>query len=213
MFITLEGIEGSGKTTQISHIVDFFKAKGKTAVPTREPGGTAIGRRIRSILLDPESTDLAPEAELLLYTADRVQHIKTVIQPHLDAGDIIVCDRYFDATLSYQGYARRLDIEMIQELHRIACHGLMPDLTLLLDLEPKTGLSRAWSQIDRGSRTNDETRFEKEKLEFHERVRSGYLELMAKDPHRFVLIDAEQDAKHVRLQIINALEKIIRKIN
>ncbi len=209
MFITLEGIEGSGKTTQISNIVDFIHQKGKKAFATREPGGTAIGRRIRSILLDPESHDLSPEAELLLYTADRVQHIKTVIQPHLDAGEIVICDRYFDATLSYQGYARGLDIKMIRDLHGIACRSLMPDMTLLLDLAPETGLMRAWAQIEKGARSGTETRFEKEKLEFHEKVRSGYRQLAAEDADRFVIIDAEQDAKSVTEQIVAVLEDMV----
>jgi dTMP kinase len=196
MFITLEGIEGAGKSSQVKNIVAFFKARGYSCVTTREPGGTAVGAQIRGVLLDPANRDLDPRAELLLYVADRIQHIKTVIEPHLGGRRVVLCDRFFDATLVYQGYARGLDTGLIRDLHRLVCNNLAPDLTLLFDLDPQVGLARAWRQIDNGGRTDLESRFELEALAFHEKVRSGYLELARSEPRRFRIIDAarERDA-------------------
>ena len=144
MFITLEGIEGSGKTTQIDRLVELFEDRGIECVTTRQPGGTLIGENIRSILLDPTNSALEPVAELLLYMADRAQHINELIRPCLQAGKTVICDRYFDATVVYQGFARGLNIELIQQLHQILFDDLKPDITLLLDLAPQTGLQRAW---------------------------------------------------------------------
>ncbi len=205
MFITLEGIEGSGKTTQIKNIVEFLENKGHDCVITREPGGTKIGKKIRSILLDPENRDMEPACELLLYCSDRVQHIKELINPALSEGKTVICDRFFDATLVYQGYARGLDMDLITGLHEMTVAGLKPDITILLDLLPEIGLSRAWEQIDNGSRNEGETRFEKETLSFHEKIRNGYLELARLEPKRFHVIDASKSEKQVKQQIINAL--------
>lgn len=205
MFITLEGIEGSGKTTQIGHIFEFLKSNGYECVLTREPGGTKIGKKIRAILLDPENKDIDPLTELLLYTADRAQHIKELITPSLSAEKTVLCDRYFDATVVYQGFARGLDIALINSLHKIALNDLKPDITLLLDLPPETGLSRAWEQINNGTRTGHETRFEKEKLSFHKKVRAGYLELARLEPERFQIIDASKNKEEVKQQIIRKL--------
>jgi dTMP kinase len=143
MFITLEGIEGSGKTTQIGRLVEFLEDRGIECVTTRQPGGTLIGENIRSILLDPANSALAPMTELLLYMADRSQHIYELIRPCLQAGKTLICDRYFDATVVYQGFARGLNIELIQKLHQILFDDLKPDVTLLLDLAPRVGLQRA----------------------------------------------------------------------
>jgi len=205
MFITLEGIEGSGKTTQINNIDRFLEKKGHDCVITREPGGTKIGRKIRSILLDPENKGMEPMAELLLYFSDRVQHVETVINPALSEGKTVICDRYFDATLVYQGYARGLDMKLITRLHELVLEGLKPDITFLLDLSPEIGLSRAWKQIDNGSRTGDETRFEKEELSFHEKIRAGYIEIARLEPHRFYLIDASQGKNKVQMAIEDVL--------
>jgi dTMP kinase len=205
MFITLEGIEGAGKSSQLENIVAFFKGRGYPCVTTREPGGTAVGAQIRGILLDPENRDLDPRAELLLYVADRVQHIKTVIEPHLEERRVVLCDRFFDATLVYQGYARGLDTGLIRDLHRLVCNDLTPDLTLLFDLEPRVGLARAWRQIGNGGRTDLESRFELEALAFHEKVRSGYLELAHSNPRRFRIIDAAQDRDAVTRDVEAAL--------
>lgn len=206
MFITLEGIEGSGKTTQMQTVVRWLTAAGRDSLITREPGGTPIGGRIRSILLHPDNRDLAPAAELLLYTADRVQHLEGVIRPALAGGKTVVCDRYFDATLVYQGYGRGLDRETIRQLHRLACKDLMPDLTLLLDLAAETGLARAWRRIHADAANARESRFEEESLAFHRRVRAGYLELAQREPQRIVVIDAAEDEPAVRMQIEAALQ-------
>ncbi len=205
MFITLEGIEGSGKTTQIQNISQWLTAAGYDCLTTREPGGTTIGGQIRSVLLHPDNSDLAPMAELMLYVADRVQHLETVVRPALAAGKVVVCDRYFDATLVYQGYARGLDRDVIRQLHRLACNGLTPDLTLLLDLDPEAGLARAWRRIHADVSHAQESRFEKERLAFHQRVRAGYLDLARREPQRFAIIDAVVDPVAVGVQIRAAL--------
>jgi len=205
MFITLEGIEGSGKTTQLKNVVEFLEKKGHDCLITREPGGTEIGKKIRSVLLDPENKNMDSACELFLYFADRMQHIKELIKPSLSEGKTVVCDRFFDATLVYQGYARGLDIEMIIKMHEMAANGLKPDITVLFDLLPETGLLRAWTQIDDGSRSSGETRFEEEKLSFHKKIRAGYLELARIEPERFCIIDASKDENQVKQQIIDVL--------
>jgi dTMP kinase len=197
MFITLEGIEGSGKTTQLPRIRDFLVARGVDCVITREPGSTVAGRRIRSILLDPESRDLSPKAELLLYFADRADHIAHVIQPALAAGKTVVCDRYVDATIAYQGVARGLGAALVESLHRILLDDLKPDLTLLFDLSPEVSLRRAFGAMASGDRSADESRFETEARAFHDKVRAGYLELARREPGRYRVIDAAADPKQV----------------
>ncbi|MBI5895452.1 MAG: dTMP kinase [Desulfobacterales bacterium] len=209
MFITLEGIEGAGKTTQMPNIVAFIEARGYECATTREPGGTAVGVQIRKVLLDPSNRDMDAGTELLLYVADRVQHIRTVIQPHLMAGRVVVCDRFFDATLVYQGYARGLDKELIRGLHRLVCDDLRPDATLLFDLAPAVGLARAWREIDSGGRTSQETRFENETLAFHQKVRDGYLDLARRDPQRYRLIDAHGDAQQVSRAVQEVLTMLL----
>ncbi len=211
MLITLEGIEGAGKTTQLNRIVSYLNEREIACATTREPGGTEIGRQIRKVLLSPMNSDLDANAELLLYVADRVQHIKTVIEPQLETGRTVLCDRFFDATLVYQGYARGLDKALICDLHRLVCGDLKPDLTLLFDLEPEVGLARAWKAINSGGRTEQETRFEKEKLAFHEKVRSGYLDLARKEPQRFSIIGAGEEPEGVWAQIEAALTAFLRE--
>ena len=205
MFITIEGIEGAGKTTHINHIVDFLRNKGYDCIITREPGGTKIGEKIRAILLDSKNNDLDPLAELLLYMADRAQHINKFIMPHLKAGKTVISDRFFDATLVYQGYARGLDVDLIKKLHEIVFDNLKPDLTIILDLTPEKGLERAWKAIRKGSRTNNETRFEEETISFHKKVREGYLLLSRYEPERFKVIDATKSKDQVRENIIKVL--------
>jgi len=211
MFISFEGIEGSGKTTHVKHTVRFLKDKGHDCVITREPGGTRIGKKIRAILLDPMSKDMDPLAELLLYTADRAQHIKEFILPLLSDGKMVLCDRYYDATMAYQGFARGLDIGLIEKMHKLLFENLKPDITLLLDLPPEIGLARAWKQIETGTRTGEETRFEEETLSFHKKVRSGYLELARLEPERFRIIDASKDEHGVREEIIKILDAEINR--
>jgi len=209
MFITIEGIEGSGKTSQIKHIADFLKDHGLDYVITREPGGTITGKKIRSILLDPENKDIDPIAELLLYNADRVHHINKIIRPSLSKGKIIICDRYFDSTIAYQGYARGLNISLIKQLHELVAENLKPDITFLLDLKPKIGLERVWKQVKNGERSFIETRFEKEVLSFHEKVRKGFLAMAEFEPDRFKIIDASQNITNVKKIIIKILKTII----
>ena len=208
MFITLEGIEGSGKTTQISRLVKLFENRGIECVTTRQPGGTLIGENIRSILLDPANSALEPLAELLLYMADRAQHINELIRPALTEGKTVVCDRYFDATLVYQGFARGLSIELIRQLHQLLFDDLKPDVTLLLDLSPQVGLKRAWQQLNNGQRSGDESRFEVEAVAFHEKVRAGYLDLARLEPDRFRIIDAAQS----RDQVFAAMRKVVSSL-
>ncbi len=208
MFITLEGIEGSGKTTQIRHIAQFLKQRGLTYLLTREPGATRVGKSIRAILLDPRNKHLHPHTELLLYMSDRLQHVKEIISPALLMGKTVLCDRFYDATVVYQGFARGIDIQMIHTLHKMLLDGIQPDITFLLDLPPEEGLARAWKQIENGSRTDTETRFERETLRFHQRVRQGYLELARQEPNRFRIIDAIDTEADVKQTIIKHLKAL-----
>lgn len=209
MFITLEGIEGCGKTTQIDHLRTFFENRGRPCVVTREPGGTAIGGDIRSILLNPSNKDMVPRTELLLYMADRAQHIASLVKPALAEGKVVLCDRYFDATVVYQGYARGLGARLICELHRLLLDDFKPHITLLLDLSPRIGLARAWKELDKGTRSGTESRFEEETLSFHEKVRSGYLERARAEPDRFRIIDAAGDVQQVQASIREVLREYL----
>ncbi|VFQ46010.1 dTMP kinase [Desulfoluna butyratoxydans] len=207
MLITLEGIEGSGKSTQIKRITAHLEKQGRRCVTTREPGDTPIGKKIRAILLDPENSELTSLAELFLYAADRAQHLGERVLPRLAAGDVVVSDRFFDATTAYQGYARGLDLEVIEKIHGMVLKGLRPDLTLLLDLPPEVGLGRAISAIESGDRTVSESRFEQEALAFHEKVRAGYLTLARREPDRFVIIDATLSPDEVTEAVTRAIDE------
>jgi dTMP kinase len=199
-FITFEGIEGSGKSTQIVLLANYLKSHRIKTVLTREPGGTLIGDQIRRILLDPANKALDPSAELLLYTASRAQHLKEVIQPAVATGTIVLCDRFSDATLAYQGYGRGLDIDMIRELDRIVTAGMRPDLTVLLDIDAAAGLARARGRNNsRG--LEGEARFENEEIAFHERVRQGYLTLAKKESERIRVVDASPAQDRIEMEI------------
>lgn len=187
-FITFEGIEGCGKTTQIGLAASFLRGLGLPVTTTREPGGTVIGGRIREILLHRENTHLSPAAELLLYGADRAQHVAEIIQPALALGDIVLCDRFSDATIAYQGIAREAGVETVRFITDYAARGLAPDLTILLDIDTIQGLARARQRAASTTATDD--RFEREALSFHERVRNAYLLLARQEPARFKVIDA-----------------------
>jgi len=187
-FITFEGVEGCGKTTQIKLLSELLKERGIRTVLTREPGGCPIADKIRAILLDAENKALAPLAELMLYAAARAQHVTEVISPALEAGKIVLCDRFCDATVAYQSFGRGIDREVIDTLNRHACQGVSPDLTLLVDCDPATGLERARRRIEATSGPREE-RFELEELAFHQRVRAGYRQLAADEPDRFMIID------------------------
>ena len=186
MFITLEGPEGAGKTTQLRALADFLRGCGYDVVTTREPGGTAIGDQIRHVLHDTANVAMSPTAEVLLYAASRAQLVAEVIQPALAAGRVVLCDRYADSTMAYQGYGRGLDRDALAALTAVATGGLRPDLTLLLDLDVARGLAR---RRDEGEEMN---RLDLETIEFHRRVRTGYLALAAAEPARWQLIDADR---------------------
>jgi dTMP kinase len=197
MFITLEGIEGSGKSTQIVKLKTLLEQRGHTCLVTREPGATPIGKKIRALLLDSDSQGILPLTELLLYEADRAQHIQEIIRPALSVNTIVISDRYYDATTVYQGYARGFDLKQIEALHAMVVGSLKPDMTLILDLPVERGLERAWHRIENQKPDQREDRFEKESLSFHEKVRQGYLTLAQREPERFHVIDAASGPDHV----------------
>lgn len=203
-FITFEGIEGCGKTTQVRLLADWLRSRQWPVRLTREPGGCPIADQIRAILLTPQSQALVPRAELLLYAAARAQHVDEVVHPALQAGQIVLCDRYTDATLAYQGGGRGLDRSLIAELNQLASGGLVPDLTLLLDLPVEIGLRRASS---RNQETADrEGRFEQESLVFHRRVQEAYRQQALAEPKRFRLIDANGSLEQVHQRIVTTME-------
>lgn len=187
-FITFEGVEGCGKTTQIRLLSELMSRRGMHTVLTREPGGCPIADKIRTILLDAENRALSPLAELMLYAAARAQHVTEIISPALEAGKIVLCDRFCDATLAYQSFGRGIDRAVIDTLNLHACQGVSPDLTVLVDCDPQTGLERARRRIEATSGPREE-RFELEELAFHQRVRDGYRQLAAEQPDRFLVID------------------------
>ncbi|HTF99896.1 MAG TPA: dTMP kinase [Nitrospirota bacterium] len=200
MFVTFEGIEGSGKSTQIVMLANYLSAQNRHVTLTREPGGTEIGDQVRKILLDPSNVALDPKAELLLYAAGRAQHLAELISPELRAGRIVMCDRFSDATLAYQGFGRGLDQAMIRALDRIVTNGIRPDLTMLLDIEAAAGLARARGR-NRHTGLEAEARFENEELAFHERVREGYLRLAKDEPERFRVIDAARAPEVIQVEL------------
>lgn len=194
-FITFEGMDGCGKTTQSRLLAERLRAEGRRVLETVEPGGTAIGLQIRRILLDARNQDLRPIAELLLYFASRAQNVEEVILPALAGGIIVLCDRFTDSTLAYQGYARGLGAETVRALDRIACRGLVPDLTLLIDIDLETSLARA--QARNLSAPRAETRMDEQSVEFHRKVREAYLALAGQEPGRFRVIDGRSDPETV----------------
>ena len=206
LFITFEGVEGCGKSTQISLLNDTLLSKGLKVVLTREPGGTQIGEKIRGLLLDVGSKGMNATTELLLYAAARAQHVAEVIRPAVKAGKIVLCDRYFDSTAAYQGAARTLDGNILKKLHEIATENLVPDITFLLDCPVKTGFERIHNQ--RGKEQFD--RLEQESKDFHEKVRAGYLKLAEKEPKRFCIIDGGQGIEKIRQNILKHVEKRLR---
>lgn len=187
-FITFEGVEGSGKTTQIKLLAEHLEILGYQVVMTREPGGCHISDKIRSILLDAGNHNMRPLTELFLYAAARAQHVAEVIKPALESGCIVLCDRFTDATIAYQSCGRGIERDTIETLNNLACQSLRPDLTILIDCDPDIGLRRARQRIETASGPREE-RFELEALEFHRRVRDGYLNLARQEPQRFLKIE------------------------
>jgi len=205
LFITFEGIEGCGKTTQIGLLTSFLKTIHRPFLLTREPGGTEVGERIRQILLSPENVGIEPMAELYLYAAARVQHLRQVISPALRDGQVVICDRFADATLAYQGYGRGLDLSWIEEIHARTMENVKPDLTFLLDLPVEEGLRRALKRMEKHSVRED--RFEKEALDFHQRGREGYLILARREPQRIIVLDGMKDEQTLHREILSHLPR------
>ncbi len=198
MFITLEGPEGSGKTSHIPYLVEYLREKGYKVFPTREPGGTSIGEQIREVLHNLKNTEMHPRTETLLFQAARAQFVEQVVRPRLAAGEIVLSDRYADSTLAYQGYGHQQDLQQVRALIDYATGGLVPDLTILLDVDVETGLKRKqkaeeWNRLDAYT------------VEFHHRVRNGYLEMVRQEPARWVTLDASQSWQQVQ----EALRKVI----
>lgn len=200
MFITLEGIEGCGKSTQISMLGQRLAAEGLRATQTREPGGSELGRHLRCILLN-ENTRLTALSELFLYLADRAQHVADVIKPALARGEVVVCDRFADSTVVYQGYGRGLDTRQLDALNQVAVAGCLPDLTLILDLPVEVGLRRARKRNNLLGQSEHEGRFEAESLAFHHRIREGYLLWAALHPSRCVVIQADLPPEKVGAKV------------
>lgn len=214
-FITFEGVEGCGKTTQIKLLSEFLSVHGKAAVLTREPGGCPIADKIRAILLDAENRALSPLAELMLYAAARAQHVTEVITPALNAGKIVLCDRFCDATVAYQSFGRGIDRDVIDTLNLQACQGVSPDLTVLVDCDPAVGLERARRRIEATSGPREE-RFELEALAFHHRVRNGYLQLAADEPDRFLIVNGsdsiEKTFTTISRQVMTRIPEALRAV-
>jgi dTMP kinase len=204
-FVVFEGIEGSGKTTQATRLGRHLRDLGYNHVLTKEPGGTAFGERIRAILLDPAEEGMDPLSELLLYAASRRQHVVDLIQPSVDRGIVVICDRFTDATLAYQGYGRLLDIDHLRELNHWVTGGLEPDLTIILDLPEEEGLNRAKERnLERDLHL--ESRLEGEDLRFHRRVREGYLALAEQEPERYAVVSATGSPEDVFERLLGVLK-------
>jgi dTMP kinase len=204
LFITFEGGEGSGKTTQLKALLAVLRGSGIEAVETRDPGGSAAGKQIRELLLDREQVRMEATTELFLYEASRAQLVAEVIHPALARGQVVLCDRFCDSTVAYQGYGRGLDLVLIAQLNAVATGGLAPDLTFLLDLEPGQGLERA-SQREQQLRQRQD-RMERELLAFHQRVRDGYRAIAAAEPRRVVVLDGTRGMSEIEGDIRRRVE-------
>jgi dTMP kinase len=199
LFLTFEGIDGSGKSTQMRLLAARLRAAGHDVVENAEPGGTPIGTQIRRILLDAKNQELCPTAELLLYFASRAQAVDELVRPALAAGRIVLSDRWTDSTLVYQGCGRGLGADTVRTLDRIACRGLVPDLTLIVDIDLETSLARA--RVRNTTEESSETRMDEQSLEFHRRVRDAYHTLAAQEPNRIRMVDGSADVETVARQI------------
>lgn len=210
LFITFEGPEGSGKTTQLELLKAYLEKKGYAVLATREPGGTSIGDQIRAILLDPRNTEMLPASEALLFSAARAQIVQQVIRPHLTRGGIVLCDRYADSTLAYQGYGHGLDLEMLHTITALATGGLKPDLTVYLDIDVEEGLQRKLAAHTAGK--TEWNRLDQQEIAFHRRVRDGYLQMAAREPDRWLVIDATQPPEIIQALIRARVEAKLDEI-
>jgi dTMP kinase len=202
-FVSFEGIEGCGKTTQIGLLSEYLKQRNIPFTVTREPGGTAVGEGIRKILLHSETIHLTAASELLLFYASRSQNITEKIIPSLNRGEMVICDRFYDASMAYQGFGRGIPLEFIEKVTDLVCNGYRPELTILLDIDPKVGLTRARARNH--TRIEDEGRFEMEDLEFYTRIRNGYLELACREPQRIRTIEADRPIQEIHRDILKVL--------
>ena len=202
-FIVFEGIDGSGKTTQLNLLAENLRSRGFTVLDTREPGGTRVGESIREILLNPAYSELAPRAEALLYAAARAQHVVQVILPALNKGEIVLCDRFIDSSLTYQGFGRGIGVNLLKRINEPATDGLVPDLTIILD----SGIENGMERINQSGRDVD--RIEREARTFHRKVRSGYLELAAREPCRYRVINANRPVGQVYADVLISVEEIL----
>jgi len=208
VFITFEGIEGCGKSTQARRLVNRLRDASVPLVFTLEPGGTRVGSDIRKILLDSSNSGLSPLAELFLYEADRAQHVEEKIRPALEQGKWVVCDRFFDATTVYQGFARGQDMKLIRNLNEKACFGIRPDMTFLIDCPVEIGLKRALKRNE-GVPEVGQDRFEREEKDFHEAVRQGYLTMANEDPERIVVVDCKLNQDELEAVIFEHVRPFI----
>lgn len=199
LFVTFEGPEGGGKSTQLRLLEAWLRSQGRDVLATREPGGTRIGEAIRDIVLRPGYTEMCPESEILLYSAARAQIVAEVIRPHLQRGGVVLCDRYADSTLAYQGYGRGLDLQTLRTITDFATGRLVPDITICLDIAIEEGLQR--------KSVSEWNRLEAQTLAFHQRVREGYLEMVRAEPERWLLIDAAQPIAEIEGVIRRRVEK------
>jgi len=202
-FVSFEGIEGCGKTTQIALLSEVLTQRSIPHSVTREPGGTAVGEGIRKILLHSETMHLTAAAELLLFYASRSQNILEKIEPSLAQGEVVICDRFYHASMAYQGYGRGIPIDFIEKLTELVCGNRRPEITILLDIEPEVGLTRARAR--NSNRAEDEGRFEMEDVQFYTKIRNGYLELAAREPERIHVINADRSIEEVHHDILKTL--------
>ncbi len=209
LFITIEGPEGAGKTTQARLLSDHLRLA-YPILHTREPGGTSIGERIRLLLLDEALPEMVSQTEMLLFAASRAQFVSEVVEPALRAGRLVLSERYVDASLAYQGFARGLGIEVVRQVNAAATRRLVPDLTLLLDIDPAVGLARARQASSNEGRRGRGDRMEQEDLAFHVRVREGFLLLAREEPNRVLLIDGNRDQRSVHEEIVGVVERFLR---
>jgi dTMP kinase len=209
LFVTFEGLDGSGKSTQLRRLKEWLEADGRKVTPTRQPGGTRVGDRIRGLLLDSRSESLSPLAELGLMFSDRAQSIAQVIEPALAAGQVVLCDRFTDSSEAYQGGGRQLGSQVVRDLHAALCGGLQPDLTLLLLPDFDTSLARARQRNQRtvAATGQDENRFEKENSAFYRRVFDKYVEIAAREPLRVVVIDSDGSVDEVHRRIVQVVRE------
>jgi dTMP kinase len=205
MFITLEGPEGSGKTSHIPHLVEYLREQGHVVFPTREPGGTSISEQIRDILHDLKNAEMHPRTETLLYQAARAQIVEQVIKPRLADGEIVISDRYYDSTIAYQGYGHQQNLDDVRALVKYATGGLRPDLTILLDLEVEVGLKRKTQNEVEWNRMDAYT------VEFHKRVRTGYLEMVQQEPKRWVVVNSDQKWESVQEELKKVIVERLKK--